>query len=393
MSLNDLRMNKRWVVFGFLHGYPTPKQVKKAKVWQKAREQYLYKHVPTGVYYARSRAGKEDRWVTLETTVLSVAEHRVGKKIKELKKGHTARRSLKGGLATFGEADAAYLASVEASPHLKASSKHYIKQTVDAIRKSWPDLAKRKLADISASECERWASGYAKTIHPTRFNNTVASMRHIFDLAIEHGIVHDNPAADIKKLRITGKKLVLPSKGKFEALVKSMEEAGGGFSVDCADLVRFLAYSGCRLTEAAHVRWQDIDGAKNQIWIHGRPDRGTKNLESRAVPIIPQMRQLLDRLTEREKDARSPNRRGGDYVLNVTECTKALQSACDKVEIKRISHHDLRHLFATRCIESGIDIPTVARWLGHKDGGALAMKTYGHLRDEHSQAMAQKVTF
>jgi integrase len=53
----------------------------------------------------------------------------------------------------------------------------------------------------------------------------------------------------------------------------------------------------------------------------------------------------------------------------------------------------LRHLFATRCIESGVDIPTVSRWLGHVDGGALAMKTYGHLRREHSAAMAQKVKF
>src|SRR3989441_223780 len=39
------------------------------------------------------------------------------------------------------------------------------------------------------------------------------------------------------------------------------------------------------------------------------------------------------------------------------------------------------------------DIQTVSRWLGHKDGGALAMKVYGHLRDHHSVAMAQKVTF
>jgi len=54
---------------------------------------------------------------------------------------------------------------------------------------------------------------------------------------------------------------------------------------------------------------------------------------------------------------------------------------------------NLRHLFATRCIESGVDIPTVSRWLGHKDGGALAMKTYGHLRREHSIAQAQRVTF
>jgi integrase len=51
------------------------------------------------------------------------------------------------------------------------------------------------------------------------------------------------------------------------------------------------------------------------------------------------------------------------------------------------------HLFATRHIEAGADIPTVSRWLGHKDGGALAMRVYGHLRDEHSQKMAKRVTF
>jgi len=367
--------------------------VKKAKIWQKSREQYLYRHVPTGVYYARSRAGGVDKWITLETTVLSVAEQRVANKIAEVKKGHTARKALTSGLATFGHAADVYLAGVEASTHLKESSKFYRKQTVKALLKSWPDLSNRKLGEITASECEHWARGYAKRMHATRFNNTADSLRHVFNLAIEKGIIHNNPALGIKKVRVSAKKLVLPSKAKFEELVKHMEEAGGGFSVDCADLVRFLAYSGCRITEAAHVRWQDVDGAKNQVWINGKPDSGTKNYESRAVPIISQMRQLLDRLTEREKDPRSPRRHGGDYVLNVTECTKALQSACDKAEIKRISHHDLRHLFATRCIESGIDIPTVARWLGHKDGGALAMKTYGHLRDEHSQAMAQKVSF
>jgi integrase len=77
--------------------------------------------------------------------------------------------------------------------------------------------------------------------------------------------------------------------------------------------------------------------------------------------------------------------------------TTAPQNNADRaakiVGMARITHHDLRHLFATRCIESGVDIPMVSRWLGHKDGGALAMKVYGHLRDQHSVDMAQKVTF
>ena len=80
-------------------------------------------------------------------------------------------------------------------------------------------------------------------------------------------------------------------------------------------------------------------------------------------------------------------------LMRVHECQGAINTACRKLGIARFTHHDPRHLFATGCIESGVDIPTVSRWLGHKDGGALAMKTYGHLRDQHSADMAQRVTF
>ena len=80
-------------------------------------------------------------------------------------------------------------------------------------------------------------------------------------------------------------------------------------------------------------------------------------------------------------------------VMRVQECQKAMDRAAKIVGMSRMTHPDLRNLFATRCIESEVDIPIVSRWLGHKDGGALAMKVYGHLRDQHSVVMAQKVTF
>ena len=70
-----------------------------------------------------------------------------------------------------------------------------------------------------------------------------------------------------------------------------------------------------------------------------------------------------------------------------------MRRAANVIGIAHLRHHDLRHLFASTCIESGVDIPTVSRWLGHKDGGALAMKVYGHLRQEHSALQAQRVHF
>ena len=42
---------------------------------------------------------------------------------------------------------------------------------------------------------------------------------------------------------------------------------------------------------------------------------------------------------------------------------------------------------------SGIDFMTIARWVGHKDGGVLIGKVYGHLSNEHAQAQAARVSF
>jgi integrase len=68
-----------------------------------------------------------------------------------------------------------------------------------------------------------------------------------------------------------------------------------------------------------------------------------------------------------------------------------LNNACTRLQLPHLRIHDLRHFFASWCIESSIDIATVAKWLGHKDGGVLLMKTYGHIGDQHSLDSAGKL--
>ena len=153
-------------------------------------------------------------------------------------------------------------------------------------------------------------------------------------------------------------------------------------------MIEFLAYGGFRKGEAQNILWSDCDFDRSEILVRGDDKTGTKNWTVRIVPMVPEMRGLLERIK-----AERPHESAGAKVMRVSECNGSLRNACRRLGIPRITHHDLRHLFATTCIESGVDIPTVSRWLGHKDGGALAMKVYGHLRDQHSAAMAQRVTF
>ncbi len=180
----------------------------------------------------------------------------------------------------------------------------------------------------------------------------------------------------------------MPSHDEFFRLVEGIERVNRRYSRDCANLVRFLAFGGFRKSEAAQITWADCDFEKKEITVRGDPETGTKNWTIRRVPMIPDMVELLERLRRERADEPASQR-----VMRVRECQIAINSACKKLGVARFTHHDLRHLFATLCIESGVDIPTVSRWLGHKDGGALAMKVYGHLRDQHSVAMAQKVIF
>jgi integrase len=183
---------------------------------------------------------------------------------------------------------------------------------------------------------------------------------------------------------LRSKEIALPSSEKFNAMVVEMRNGHGRFSRDCADFVEGLAYSGMRKGEANVLEWRNLDFAASEIVVRGDAETGTKGGEGwRRVPMITDARTLFERLRS-ERPGESLDAK----VFRVSECQKAIDRAAKKVGAHRITHHDLRHLFATQCIESNVDIPTVSRWLGHKDGGVLAMKTYGHLRPEHSQAQA-----
>ncbi len=314
-------------------------------------------------------------------------------KLADLEKQERTRlegqQRLTGGAAAFGDIAREYLERIDGAPNLKPRTKEYYRERLEAISKSWPGLNSLDVRKLSEDECRRWAAGYSADASPTNYNNSLLVLRAILAIAVEKGIRYSNPAANLKRSRVKPKEMRLPSHEQFPALIQEIRRVPYGPGLASADLVEFLAYTGLRVkSEAAFVIWMDCDFERGEIIVRGDPQTGTKSSELRRVPMIPDCRRLLERLRS-ERPTEPP----GGLVMRVRECQGAINRACKILGIARFTHHDLRHLFATRCIESGVDIPTVSRWLGHKDGGALAMKVYGHLRDQHSQAMAQTVRF
>lgn len=345
--------------------------------WQKTRYANLIRYVPSQTYFIRAKVNGKLIRESLETGVETVARLKLADRLKVLR---NQPRNTSTGNQTYGQAEELYKASIEANADLKPLSKTYRLHTLAAISRNWPSLAQTEIRRIADKDCKKWAVKMAAKYAPSRYNGIIQTLRAVFALAMENGALAFNPAASLEPRSVKQKKLTLPTDAQFAAILKHID----GVEPKSGELVRGLAYSGMRKGEARNFLMEHANFEKERLAIHGDPEYGTKNSEVRYVPMFPQMRSLLEKFKAEKREGRA---------FHVDDCRYSLAAACKAVGCARITAHDLRHYFATKCIESGVDIPTVSRWLGHKDGGTLAMKTYGHLRDEHSAEMAKRVSF
>ena len=245
---------------------------------------------------------------------------------------------------------------------MKPRTQRYHQELIEFLCREWPEAVSRRPAEISESD----VSGFAVSIawlSASRYNGIVTMLRATV------------PAAkSLRRRRIVVKDRRLISQLEFSRLLAELDarpRSHGGL------VIRFLAHTGLRINEARQLTWEDV--RKDYILA---PARVTKNGYARVIPFVNGIRDVLAGLRRV-----SP----GESILPQAEVKRSLATACKRAGLPVLSHHDFRHLFATRCIESNVDVPTAARWLGHRDGGALLGKTYFHLLDTHSRVMAARV--
>jgi integrase len=246
---------------------------------------------------------------------------------------------------------------------VKPRTQHYHREIIETIVRLWPEKAGAETAEISESDLGAFVIRIDR-FSASRFNGMVTMLKDVL------------PAAKkIKRRRVRLKKRAALSQLEFNRLLDQLDERPRSHA---GLVIRFLAHTGLRINEARKLRWADV--REDHILV---PAEIVKNDQPKAVPFVKGVRVTLKKLREVTGE--------NEHVIPQAECKRSLDTACRLAGLPHLSHHDFRHLFATRCIQSGVDLPTVARWLGHQDGGALLAKVYYHLIDEHSRRMAAKV--
>lgn len=165
-------------------------------------------------------------------------------------------------------------------------------------------------------------------------------------------------------------------------------------------------YAGLRIGEICALTWNDIDLKNKVIYVRNTVVRVKSTAEDSAkthliidtpktaasLRCIPICSTLLSALTSCAARATS------QYVVSYTSNFvsprtydyrfKKLLDAC---QIPRINYHALRHTFATRCIEAGVDVKSLSEILGHGDV-SITLNTYVHSSMDLKRIQLEKIT-
>ena len=207
--------------------------------------------------------------------------------------------------------------------------------------------------EINSLDIEKYKSERLKQgVSQSTVNRCLAILRKMFNLASEWEYLTNNQELRIKFFseKDNLKERIL-TKGEQDRLLEASSER-------LRSILIIALNTGMRLGEILSLRWNQIDLINRKIRV--------ERTKSKKIRIISINSPLFNELSKLNKSAKSEHlflNRGTGRPL--TTVKKAFKTACRRAGISDLRFHDLRHTFATRLVERGVDLITVKELLGH----------------------------
>jgi integrase/recombinase XerD len=168
---------------------------------------------------------------------------------------------------------------------------------------------------------------------------------------------------------------VILSKEEVKALLEAPRNLGH------RAILATMYGAGLRISEAAHLKVNDIDRERKVLWV-----RGGKGRKDRQVMLAEPLREVLVAYWrwKRPTDWLFPGRKP-DGPITRGSVFETCQKAARRAGIaKRVHPHSLRHAFATHLLEDGVNLLVIQALLGHKNLRTTAR--YLHVADSTVRA-------
>jgi integrase len=242
-----------------------------------------------------------------------------------------------------------------------------------------PTIDRVTRADVDSYVAQEAARGCASTY----ISRQVWALERLWRGAVERGHADENPFSGRKFDRTTKYEVPYVTAAQLAAIIDAVTPRH-------RDIIALVAATGVRIGEAIGLAWSDCDLDAKQPQIHVSrqgPERELLKTPAarRTIPLQPPAAEMLCR----RRDASSEG--AVAVFLDVDtrqDILRSLHAACRATKAPRLRLHDLRHVFASHLVQAGVPMTTVARLLGHADGGALVAKRYGRWQPQDAEALA-----
>lgn len=274
----------------------------------------------------------------------------------------------------------------------------YQKYKVQVTRHILPDLGEYELNELSAVVLKQFAASFGKRYSPNTVNGILTVVKSSLKRAV---------ALEYAEKEFTGV-IVRPKPSEKRAECFSLAEQRkieryilGGNRGSLFGVV-FCLYTGVRIGELLALKWEDfhlergvffVSKTAIDAWQNGRYIKrlDLPKTES-SYRVIPIPKQLLPKLYELKKRKKSEYFIGGksEYGMQIRVYQKMFARLLQTLHISHRCFHVLRHTFATRALESGMDVKTLSELLGHKNS-AVTLNRYAHSLMEHKREVMNRL--
>jgi integrase len=239
-----------------------------------------------------------------------------------------------------------------------------------------------RLAAVTPSEVQAWASDRAQVLAPTTLRNLVSLLRSVYASAVLDRLVATSPVVRLS-LPATHRERVVPlSVEQVLALTQAMPRRNRAMVVTQAGL-------GLRIGELLSLRVQDVDFMRRTVRIEWQLAPGQKTRSApktrrstRTVPLPQVVAEALSRHIEEFAPAEDgtlfTTRFGTPYRHDYYGSQIFARAVASASLPKSTTSHDLRHHYASVLLAQGESVVAVAERLGHHNA-SLVLSTYGHL--------------
>lgn len=156
-------------------------------------------------------------------------------------------------------------------------------------------------------------------------------------------------------------------------------------------------YSGLRIGELIALQWSDIDFSKGILTVSKSCYDGKDGLiidepktasSCRTIPLPKQLFPILRGIRKKSDSLFVVSNHG--KPVSVRSYQRSFELILKKLKIAHRGFHSLRHTFATRALECGMDVKTLSEILGHKNP-TVTLNRYVHSLIEHKTLMMNRL--